>query len=176
MLKERPPRIVPLRYSPKPIEAYSVPHLQGGPAFAEFLRNDAEAWNLAFLSHPYELRAEHPDPQFTILVRRTVNTVLASGSVDIVGKLPAYLLVRGLLRRPADEFVREIAAARALAAGEDRPLLEMLPLYVAYGDDWVNSILSRAAKCLRAPVASEYEPGDDVPHVNDAAAAIRKLK
>lgn len=176
---EAPPRIVPLRYSPKPIDAYTA-RLPGGilagPAQAEFLRNDVEAWNLAFLSHPYERRAEHSDPQFTIWVRRTVNTVVTTGSVDILGKLPADKLVRGLLQRPAREFVSAIRTTQAWAGGERVQLLPLLPLYIAYGDEWLQTIAERAGLCLPAPVASEYQPGDDVPHVKDAAALIDKLK
>ena len=56
-----------------------------GPSQATFLKDDLQAWNLAFLSHAYEKRAEHPDPKFTIHVRRSVNTTLHSGAVSLTG-------------------------------------------------------------------------------------------
>lgn len=176
MIETRPPRIVPLRYSPKPITAYSLVlpgGVNAGPAFAEFLKNDAEAWNLAFLSHPYEKRAEHPDPNFTIYVRRTLNVVLSTGSVDVLGKLPAKMLVRGLLQLPAHEFVDQVSSLQTIANG---PLLGHLPLFKAYGQHWLHTAAARAELCLRAPVASEHQPGDDVPHVADAAAVLKKFK
>jgi hypothetical protein len=139
---------LPLRYSPRPIEAYTVPQLKAGPAFAEFLRNDVEAWNLAFLSHPYELRAEHPDPQFTILVRRTVNTLLSTGSVDVLGKMPAQNTVRSLLRLPPGQFITAILSRRA---ADGRALIEHLPIYQAYGEPWLDQITARARHCLDAP-------------------------
>lgn len=175
MLKERPPRTVPLRYSPKPISAYNIVLPGGvaaGPGDAVFLRDDVEAWNLAYLSHPYELRAEHRDAEFTVLVRRTVNTTLSGGRLDMLGHSPATLTVRGLLRLPAPEFIEAITRGNT-AAGER--LLDRLPLYAAYGEPWLATCKARAALCLRAPVSSEFEPGDEVPDVAQAQDLLRRI-
>lgn len=180
MLKERPPRIVPLRYSPKPIHDYNIvipPGLNAGPGHAEFLRNDVQAWNLAFLSHPYERRAEHSDGQFTLLVRRTVNTKLADAEIDTLGRTPAHLTVRGLLQLPAHEFIDRITTTVLRdGAFKGTKLVHRLPLYLAYGEPWLLTCMARAERCLRAPVASEFEPGDEVPHVRDAADLLKKYR
>lgn len=167
-------KLTPLRYSRQPIEAYSGQVPGSGPVHSQFLSADPEAWNLAWLSYPYEHRSEHPDARFTVLVFQTVQTVLSTGELDRVNR-DADVLVRGMLRKPADKFLRALLKAKAYHAGRVVPLIPMLPLYQAYGDLWVNVMKDRVHACLRAPVATEWMPGDDVPHVNDAKAALAKF-
>lgn len=109
------------RYSTLPIEAYSAKAGSTwlGPAHALFLRCDAEAWNLAWLSHPFEHRPLPSDPKFSVHVRDTV----AMRRPD----------VRSLLQRePADFW----ALFRAISLGT--------PMFANYGTAWMNLVEQRA--------------------------------
>ena len=80
--KTRPKHM--LRYSPKPIEAYTKV-LAGkpyGPAESKLL-DTAQAWNLAYLSHDYDAEFQHKDPMFTTHVRRTLQTKLDGSGLGI---------------------------------------------------------------------------------------------
>lgn len=139
-----------LRYSPHPIDAYSTVSAQGirlGPASSKLLGYSQEAWNLAWLSHPYEVRMEHPDPQFTTHVRRTTQYVLATGEVDLAGSHPARCCVKSWLSLPAPQAVRLISTF---------PARHELPLFKAYGPDWLRMIDQRSWLCQPpAPVESD---------------------
>ena len=179
---QRPAPVQPLRYSPQPIDAYNAKiagTIDAGPGHAVFLRDDPEAWNLAFLSHPYEKQPENLDGQFTVNVRRTVNTVIATGEVDVLGKLPARLTVRRFLQGPPQDFIHAVESLQCLQAGKMVALLDRLPMYQAYGDEWLETMRERAGLCLSAPVATDTScplPGDDVTNVDDAAAALAKFR
>lgn len=170
MIETKKPKAVPLRYSPKPIEDYNVVvpgGVHAGPGHSFMLRADEEAWNLAFLSHPYELKPEHPDPQFTTLVQRTVNVVLDTGEIDRIGRVPPHRKVRSTLWLPAPDFLQEIRTRLIPAKGKGMvQLVHRLPLYLAYGDSWFNVMLQRSKLCQ----------GDDVPHIDDAVAVLRKFQ
>lgn len=147
------------RYSPRPIEAYGWKDKRAGPAYSEFLSGDAEAWNLAWLSHPYEALPEHTDAQFTVLVRRSVNMILATGEVDIVGSRPASETVRGLLRLAPIRFLRSF----------DESVAHRTPLYKAYGDRWLETVRARA----KLPWAGSYE--ESLPTLNDARDVLHRV-
>jgi hypothetical protein len=134
-----------VRYSPKPITAYGrrAGGAELGPAYSSFLRNDEEAWNLAWLSHDYENRSEHSDPQFTVLVNKSVNMVRASGIVDYFESQDPGKTLRGLLQLPTP------AAFWGRATAER--LLIRTPLFAAYGARWLDLVWERS---VEIPVAS----------------------
>jgi hypothetical protein len=173
--------VVPLRYSPKPIDDYNATikgpdgPLLCGPGTSEMLRGDVEAWNLAYLSHDYDRRAEHPDPDFTVIVRRTTNLVLSSGTVDVAGKMPAAHKLRHLLKLPAPIFVSRMQALNCVSNGKTVRLLDRMPIYQKYGDAWLHFVTERAWHCLRAPVATEFQPGDEVNDVSQAAGILKDI-
>lgn len=169
---------MPIRYSPKPVDAYNKTLENGmavGPGAAVFLRSDPEAWNLAWLSHDYEQKAEHPDGDFTVLVRRSVNTVLGTGEVDVLGMMPASATVRSLLQLPAERFLIEITTRTVNVDGEKVPLLQRLPLFVAYGVEWLERAKERAGNCVAEEVA-ELPADQMVPRFDQAALLIDKLR
>lgn len=140
------------RYSPQPIDSYSkmAGGVHIGPAFSGLLKSDAEAWNLAYLSHPYERAPEPADPQFTTLVRRTVNMPRRGPELDVAGARPPEETVRGLLRLVPEEFW--------FAFMED-DLAKRTPLFAAYGEAWLLRVMSRA---LAPWTPAEHESGLDV--------------
>lgn len=139
-----------MRYSPKPIDQYGI-KANGrwiGPSDSKLLRGDVEAWNLAFLSHPFEFKAFHPDPRFVVNVSATVRTRLDDGSVGPIhtgfDPRPDAPTVRSLLMRPAEVFVRYVL--------DDADLRETLPLFRIYGATWLTLIQERAPLCGEHPV------------------------
>ena len=149
-----------MRYSPRPIEDYGRT-IQGkfvGPSTSHVLKDDAERWNLAFLSFDYDARPVPHDSQFTSLVLKTVATQLDTGLVDPTERNP--MMVRSLLKLPAPQFVKVI---------EFHSLLTQLPLYKALGNAWLTTIKERSWLCS----AYVDEPGvDDVESVADAARLL----
>lgn len=67
-----------IRYSPVPIEEYGAPTSSSG-----FLKDDQDAWNLAYLSWDFDKCKTWPDPHFSTHVRRTLQFVIASGALDL---------------------------------------------------------------------------------------------
>lgn len=120
-----------IRYSPQAIEAYSetVLGIPVGPAQSRILSKDPLAWNLAFLSHPYELRTQHQDRNFTVLVDRTLRCRSTAGHA-----------LAGLLRQPAPYFVEKV-----LHYPKGLPLFEM------YGDKWLETLILRERLCQAGP-------------------------
>lgn len=148
-----------LCYSPLPIEAYS-PVFEGvstGPAASLFLSKDQAAWSLAFLSHPYETSPEHPDPQFTTRIRRTLQLVLSTGEIDLAGIVHSGNCVRHWLQMPAPWVVDKMRRERRL------------PLFLAYGQTWLDTIERRAWLCQPA------EPDDKVVDMTLASSALSKF-
>jgi hypothetical protein len=143
-------KITPLKYSPQDAATYSFGR-------TGLLASDAEAWNLAWLSHPIEREAPK-DPRFTTLVRRTLQTVVATGTIDIVGAYPDNAKVRGYLRLPPAQAVRRIMAMAHLAD---------TPLFAAYGTQWTDTMQARA-KLYREP----YDPTLDQLVVDDCSQAL----
>ena len=98
------------------------------------LQQDKEAWNLAWLSHPVEA-GPHRDPHFSSLVRRTLQTVIATGGIDLIDAYPDNAKVRGYLR---------LLPAQAVLRITQMKYLEDTPLYAAYGAGWVDTMLARS--------------------------------
>lgn len=126
------------RYSPKPRSDYrrDTPRVSIGPAASSMLDTD-EAWNLAWLSFDYDKSLQHPDTSFTVHVRATCQMQLNGGGEDVGRMLPRSELVASLLLLPAPRFVYLI---------EQHPVLPTLPLYLAYGDEWLETIRERSWK------------------------------
>lgn len=136
-----------LRYSPKPRSAYIK--IVGGHAYGaatSTLLDKEDVWNLAYLSHDYEKKVEHNDPHFTTHVRRTCQMRL-DGSGLGVGEPPSKL-VGSLLALPAPRFVFLI---------RNHPTLRDLPLFVQYGQTWLDTIDARCRICQSGDVT---EPED----------------
>jgi hypothetical protein len=150
------------RYSPRPIAAYGAKvrlrvagspktdEVVTGPATSALLKDDPEAWNLAYLSHNYEGPRCLLDPFFTTHVRRTLQFVIRTGETDLVGDRE-HETVRPILRLPP------------LSA-------KSLPLYQAYGKTWIEIIQRRASA-----LASMQDPDNDVVSVQSAAAYLERF-
>lgn len=146
-----------IRYSPHPIEFYTktatlqrvgLPDetVSFGPGESPLLKDEPEAWNLAFLSFWYETESNHPDPSFTTRVRRTLQFLPRTGETDLAGLSPEET-VRPLLRLPALQAVRALQAL---------PRFKQLPLYQAYGEPW-REVIQRRASALASAVDSSNE-------------------
>lgn len=125
-----------LRYSPQPIEAYTQHGV--GPDRLKFLQ-EPEAWNLAYLSHPFEVRPLHPDPQFTVHIRYTVKMHVPSGTVDLTGARRASSLFGQLLTMPAPWLLAWMR--------RNPTVVTSTPLYKAYGSQWLQTVISRERLC-----------------------------
>lgn len=163
-----------IRYSPKPIEAYgTVVRAQRiaaqdveasvGPHTSPLLANDPEAWNLAFLSFPFEDGGIPRDPQFSVHVRRTLQVDFTSGALDITETVPG-LRVRLLLRFQPLNAVRSIK-------GLQPHVLRALPMYVTYGDAWLETIHKRASM-----LTSMKDPDNDIFDVSQAADYLQRFR
>lgn len=163
-----------IRYSPKPIEAYgTVVRAQRvgapdvgvpvGPHTSPLLANDPEAWNLAFLSFPYEDDAYGNAPAFSVHIRRTLQVDVATGALDITETEPG-LRVRLFLRYPPLKAVR-------LIYGLQPHVLRNLPMYTIYGEGWLETIQSRASM-----LASMQDPDNDIFDVSQAADYLQRFR
>lgn len=153
-----------IRYSLKPIDDYTRAMRGGirvGPAQSSMLRTP-ETWNLAYLSFDFETGPLHPDPEFTINVRRTVQARLDGSGPDLSGTEDPTRLVQSLLRLPAPRFVYLI---------ERHPVLKSLPMYVAYGQSWLDTMNTMSRRCL-----AEELPPDNVVDFSQAKALLAKFK
>lgn len=128
-----------MRYSPRPIESYgwSIDGTFQGPSKSILLRDDPDRWNLAFLSFDYDAYARPKDLLFVSLVTKTVATSLSDGGDDLAGRRPGPH-VRDLLNKPAPQFVKLIS---------ESPFLDRLPLYRAYGKEWIRTMEERSWIC-----------------------------
>lgn len=125
-----------IRYSPRPISDYKAGS-QGreyGPATSSILIKPG-AWNLAYLSYDFERSLMHPDPHFTVNIRRTTLMQLDGSELDLAGVLPAAGAVESLLHLPAARFFYQIAR---------HPVLVKLPMYLANGPAWLKTIEGRS--------------------------------
>ena len=127
-----------LIYAPKPIEEYTrvLGGKHYGPEFSKLL-DTPQAWNLAFLSHDYDKEFQHSDPQFTTLVRRTLQTRLDGGGLGI--GLDPSTLVDSLMGLPAPRVVYLLRC--------NPTLVNTLPLFIAYGGEWLKTIEARERLC-----------------------------
>lgn len=129
-----------MRYSPKPMEAYKV---------STALLDTPERWNLAYLSHDYDKQPHHKDPQFAVNVRRTTQMRLDGKGLDLVGEFPLSQLVGSLFILPAPRAVH-----RLLAFESGVPL----PMFQAYGNKWVDTMMTRSKQCWYDDQGLEPEP------------------
>ena len=163
-----------IRYSPKPIEAYGTVvraqriaaqdvEISVGPHTSPLLANDPEAWNLAFLSFPFEDGGIPRDPQFSVHLRRTLQVDITSGALDITETAPG-LRVRLFLRFPPLKAVRAIY-------GLQPHVLRNLPMYSTYGNTWLDTIQKRASM-----LASMQDPDNDIFDVSQAADYLQRFR
>lgn len=129
-----------MRYSPKPMQDYGQ---------ASAVIDTAERWNLAYLSHPFETHQLHKDPHFSVHVRRTSQTRLDGGGLDLLGTCPPELLVEGFFRLPAPRAVYLLQNSR---------VLEWTPLWAAYGKPWLHTMQARAKGCWYDERGLEPDP------------------
>jgi len=148
-----------IRYSPRPIEAYRDPRTGFGPDASKFLAEDPLAWNLAYLSHPYESLRSPADPKFTTHVRWTLRTHMQSGRVMAPGESPDSHTLAAIFRMPAPYAVRWL--------DRNKHICRSTPLYRAYGDAWLELVRCRERACSVDP---------DTPFaVTDVSDAVRLL-
>ncbi len=142
-------------YSPKPMSTYCQ---------SSVLIDTPERWNLAYLSFDFDSKRYHPDPMFAVHVRRTSQMRLDGEGLDLVQENPSAC-VGALLTLMAPRFVYLIERA---------PVLNALPLYRAYGDDWVALVQGRArTHCF--PERDIPEP-DIAVTLNHAIAVIARVR
>lgn len=128
-----------IRYSPKPKEDYTEVHSGKSYGVGTYsLLDSPEMWNLAYLSFDFDSSVYHKDPDFSTHVRRTCQSKLDGSGPDLVGSALASELIASLLSLPAPRFVYLI---------ENHPVLPNLPMYLAYGPEWLTTIRSRAKIC-----------------------------
>lgn len=150
-----------IRYSPRPFATYkqlTPGNVLVGPAASSFLRQP-EAWNLAYLSFPFEAVLSHPDPWFSTVIRRTLQTVLNTGVIDLADAYPDNVKVVHLMRMPAPQAVVHLTAHAA-----------KLPAFKAYGAEWLSTIQTRA----RLMCVDDHVP-DNVTDVSEARALLQQI-
>ena len=153
-----------IRYSPRPLSTYSrkIGQTKIGPADSAMISNTG-IWNLAYLSYDFEKSLQHPDPNFTVLVRHTFRTRLDGSGVDIAGIQNPDELVGSLLALTAPRFTYIISR---------HTVLTTLPMYQAYGYAWLATIDARARVCQFDDEDSESTPPEQL----DLSAARANLK
>lgn len=129
-----------IQYSRKPRAAYqrTAGKVTFGPATSVLL-NTPEAWNLAYLSFDFDAVLQHPDPHFSTHVRETCRAKLDGTPTGVVESVAASKMLASLLLLPAPRFVYLI---------KDHPVLPVLPLYCAYGKQWLTTIEQRSWQCV----------------------------
>ena len=138
------------RYSPRPREAYG--QILHGFAFgpnASALLDTAQAWNLAYLSYDFEENPDHPDTKFSTLVRRSTQIRLNDGTLGLADELKD--LTGSWLLLPAPRFVYLVRNFKFLSE---------IPLYLAYGQAWLETIEARGRLCQAGfgpPEPHEYD-------------------
>ena len=115
-------------YSPKPPKSYRT---------SLTILDSIELWNLAYLSHDFESAQYHADPSFAVHVRRTAQTRLDGRGLNLIDD-PTVKTVKSLLTLPPARFVLLM---------RHFPYLRNLPLYAAYGQDWLETMDQRAVYC-----------------------------
>jgi len=150
--------MTPTRYSPEPIGSYRFAQL------FRFLVEDPVAWDLAYLSWDFEAAEAPPDANFSTHVRRTLQYSLATGRLDLTGETPPSHTVRGMLRHPAPRAVKLLIEHR---------LVRELPLFQAYGPDWLR-ILEVRSHTYREPHDKDFDFEINV--LTQAAEVIAKVR
>ena len=154
-----------LRYSPLPIESYTRLHagVAVGPATSEFLSESTEAWNLAFLSHPYELEEIHPDPHFTTHVRWSLRMVLKTGVIDLAETLPEEQKFAPIMRLPAPRVALLLRSRTSWA--------KRLPLYKRYGPAWFEMVAERSRLAHQAA-----DPEESITDLSFAQQVLARIQ
>lgn len=152
-----------IRYSPRPLSDYRPPPGTSlyGPSTSAMLRTPG-AWNLAYLSWDYDKCLDPDDHKFTVHVRRTCQMKLDGSGLDLAGTEPLNKLVESLLLLPAPRFVHLI---------EQHAILPSLPIYVAYGSTWLDTIKARSHLCQ-----TYDDPPDNVVDFAAAKSLIDKIR
>lgn len=146
------------RYSPNPIDAY--------PRATPFamLREDAAAWDLAWLSWDFENQARMPDTHLSVNIRRTLQFVIRDGSLDLTSEVPDQLKVRGLMSYTAPRAVKLILGM---------PNVRDTHMFKAYGPEWLQTLEVRS-QLYRAPYDKAYD--FDVEDLTQATEVIDKVR
>jgi hypothetical protein len=150
-----------IRYSPRPRAFYKGGNssTEWGPATSAMLKTQG-AWNLAYLSHDFEASLIHPDPDFTVLVRRTTQMRLDGAGLDLAMD-PVSSVIESLFRTPAPRAVHVLRNRMDLTS--------TLPLYQAYGAQWLHTITQRSYLCQ-----AEDGPPDNIVDLSLAHRALSK--
>lgn len=151
-----------MRYSPKPRAAYIkivVGHAYGAATSA--LLDKPEIWNLAYLSHDYENKVDHVDPNFTTHVRRSCQMKLDGTGLGI-GLNPSKL-VASMLTLPAPRFVYLIKRHKILAT---------LPLFITYGQEWLTMIEERSRLCTTEDAEGEATTDESIRVTSELMAKL----
>lgn len=137
-----------MNYAPSTPDAFGV---------VGFAAASPEAWNLAFLSHPYE-RGLPSDPNFGVYVRRTLQFNLQTCEIELAG-CPEELTIVPWLRLPPPMFARLMGNLPAY-------LLYLMPLASALGRyHWLDTMRERS-HLYREP----HDPVHDAPVTSTAEA------
>lgn len=152
-----------IRYSPRPIDQYRAGNStrEWGPATSSMLKLPA-AWNLAYLSHDFEKSLLHPDPNFTVNVRRTIQHRLDGSGADMTDADHVSRRVESLFLMPAPRAVHLLL---------EHPIVFKLPMYEVYGDLWIKTIRQRSYLCQ-----ADESPPDNVVDFTQAKALINRVK
>ena len=139
----------PIRYSPRPAQAYvkllgdrKYLRVVGIGANREVQRH-VYLWNLLWLSFDFEAHVQHPDP-YVIEVMR-----------DTLAQEPC---LEEWLHLPAPTFI-------GLLQGMEPERLKKLWAYRTYGQEWVSTMVARSyrAQPVRDVKAAALAPGGAVP-------------
>jgi hypothetical protein len=157
-----------LRYSPRPRQDYQTTagDFVNGPA-ASPLIDTTEIWNLAYLSHDFDTTPSHPDPMFTVHVRRTTQTLLDGRGLDLCASQHQDSRVESLLRLPAPRFVHLI---------RQHTVLSTLPLFKAYGESWLRLIDTRSRICLAGDCPRDAADGIDLADLRLAQHHLKRFR
>jgi hypothetical protein len=110
---------------------------------------------------------DHPDPNFTTHVRRTIQARLDGTGPDMTPGSKSTMLVGHMLRLPAPQFVYLIKKHKVLRA---------LPLYQTYGQKWLETIEERSWLCEveTDPTVSHYPDIQDFEQAQELIERIRR--
>lgn len=153
-----------LRYSPRPIEEYvvTIGAASWGPFDSRLLRRPG-AWNLAYLSHDYDKQVQPGDSNFTVHVFHSVKYDWVQQAVDLADASPFEHTVASKLLTPAPQFVKWLT---------DNPkVTQNLPLFQAYGPQWLRTVTRRSFGCH--DYTYELEP--ELTHTDDALNLLQRF-
>jgi len=106
----------------------------------KFLTVDTKAWDLAYLSWPFE-KGTQPDAHFSVNIHRTLQMELKTGAIDLAGALPDSAKVRSLIKGPPPQIAYKLATL---------PTIRSTFMFKAYGDQWLEALHERS-RLFREP-------------------------